>query len=137
MEAEDPVKLSIRSVLFILLAYFADEITALALEIGGTPYEWIMTSELPSLDFASFNSVMLTILGASVGGAVAVTGLILLLITWPGTTSSCYLRLRNDISCLECWYSQHRSRLRWEARKQRPGFSRAGAGCLAGRSFCF
>lgn len=80
LEAEDPVKLSIRSVLFILLAYFADEITALALEIGGTPYEWIMTSELPSLDFASFNSVMLTILGASVGGAVAVTGLILLLI---------------------------------------------------------
>ena len=41
-EAEDPVKLSIRSVLFILLAYYANEIVALVLGIGGTTYDWIM-----------------------------------------------------------------------------------------------
>ena len=58
-EAEDPVKLSIRSVVFILLAYYANEIVDLALGIGGTPYDWIMNSALPSLDFANFNSVML------------------------------------------------------------------------------
>ena len=40
VEAEDPVKLAIRSVLFILLAYFADEIVELILKIGGTPYTW-------------------------------------------------------------------------------------------------
>ena len=53
------MKLSIRSVLFILLAYYANEIVDLVLGIGGTPYDWIMNSALPSLDFASFNSVML------------------------------------------------------------------------------
>ncbi len=50
VEAEDPVKLTIRSVLFILLAYFADEIVELILKIGGTPYAWIMSSELPALN---------------------------------------------------------------------------------------
>ncbi len=38
IEAEDPVKLSIRSVLFILLAYFSDDIIHTVLAIGGTPY---------------------------------------------------------------------------------------------------
>ena len=51
IEAEDPVKLSIRSILFILLAYFADEIVNIILKIGGTPYQWILNSELPPLDF--------------------------------------------------------------------------------------
>lgn len=58
-EAEDPVKLSIRAVVFILLAYYANEIVDLVLGIGGTPYDWIMNSALPSLDFGSFNSVLL------------------------------------------------------------------------------
>ena len=49
IEAEDPVKLTIRSVLFILLAYFSDNIVNTVLEIGGTPYRWIMDSELPTL----------------------------------------------------------------------------------------
>jgi hypothetical protein len=80
IEAEDPIKLSIRSVLFILLAYFADDIVSLALKIGGTPYNWVMTAELPPLSFASFNSVMLVILGAVASGAVAIITLILLLI---------------------------------------------------------
>ena len=80
VEAEDPVKLTIRSVLFILLAYFADEIVELILKIGGTPYAWIMSSELPTLNFADFNSVILTILGVCANGAVALIALILVLI---------------------------------------------------------
>ena len=43
IEAEDPIKLSLRSVLFILLAYFSDDIVNIVLEIGGTPYHWIMS----------------------------------------------------------------------------------------------
>ena len=80
VEAEDPVKLSIRSLLFILLAYFSDDIISTVLAIGGTPYHWIMDSELPALNFASFNSVLLTIIGACASGAVALITLILVLI---------------------------------------------------------
>lgn len=80
IEAEDPVKLSIRSVLFILLAYFTDQIVDIILKIGGTPYNWILNSALPPLDFANFNSVMLTILGVCANGAVTLIALILVLI---------------------------------------------------------
>lgn len=80
IEAEDPVKLSLRSILFLLLAYFSDQIVNLILDIGGTPYNWILTSELPSLDFGSFNAVILTVLGVCANGAVAIIGLILILI---------------------------------------------------------
>lgn len=83
IEAEDPLKLSIRSLLFILLAYFSDEIVALILKIGGTPYQWIMDSELPALNFADFNSVVVTILGVCANGAVALIALILvLMLAW-------------------------------------------------------
>lgn len=80
IEAEDPVKLSIRSVLFIMLAYFSDDIVSMALKIGGTPYAWIMDSELPAISFADFNSVMLVIIGACANGAVALITLILVII---------------------------------------------------------
>lgn len=80
VEAEDPVKLSIRSILFILLAYFSDEIVDMVLKIGGTPYRWIMESELPPLNFADFNSVLLVIIGVCANGAVALIALILVLI---------------------------------------------------------
>ena len=80
LEAEDPVKLSIRSVLFILLAYFSDEIVNTILKIGGTPYQWVLSSSLPPLDFASFNSVLLTIIGVCANGGVALIVLILTLI---------------------------------------------------------
>ncbi|MCI9166474.1 MAG: hypothetical protein HFF64_10825 [Oscillospiraceae bacterium] len=79
-EAEDPIKLTIRAVMFIFLAYYADKIIATVLEIGGTPYDWILTSALPSLDFASFSSVLLTIIGVCANGAVALIVLILVLI---------------------------------------------------------
>lgn len=80
VEAEDPFKLSIRSVLFIGLIYYCDEITKLILDIGGTPYAWILSSELPPLNFADFNSVLLTILGVCASGSVALIALILVLI---------------------------------------------------------
>ena len=79
-EAEDPVKLSIRSVLFIFLAWYSRQIVDMALDIGGTPYSWIMSSALPDLSFADFNSVMFTIIGVCANGAVALIVLILLLI---------------------------------------------------------
>ena len=79
-EAEDPIKLSIRSILFILLAYYADDIIDMALNIGGTPYDWILTSALTNLSFADFNSVMLTIIGVCANGAVTLIVLILVLI---------------------------------------------------------
>ncbi len=83
IEAEDPVKLSIRSVLFILLAYFSDDIVNTVLKIGGTPYRWIMDSELPPLSFASFSSVMTTIIGVVANGGVALIVLILvLMLAW-------------------------------------------------------
>lgn len=79
-EAEDPVKLILRSMLFILLAFYADEILDIVLKIGGTPYNWIMTEELPPLNFANFNSVLLTIFGVLASGSVGTITLILLLI---------------------------------------------------------
>lgn len=79
-EAEDPVKLTIRAVIFILLAYFADQIVELVLRIGGTPYNWILTSALPSLSFADFSSVLLVIIGVCDNGAVALIVLVLVLI---------------------------------------------------------
>ena len=80
IEAEDPVKLSIRSILFILLAYFANDIVDMILKIGGTPYQWIMNSALPPLNFANFNSVITVIIGVCASGAVAIIVLILLLL---------------------------------------------------------
>ena len=79
-EAEDPIKLTIRAVLFIILVWYAGDIVDLVLDIGGTPYSWILTSTLPSLDFASFSSVMLTIIGVCANGAVALIVLILVLV---------------------------------------------------------
>lgn len=80
IEAEDPVKLSFRSVLFILLAYFSDQIVDIVLNIGGTPYQWILTADLPPLSFADFNSTMLVIVGVVANGGVALIALILVLI---------------------------------------------------------
>ena len=83
LEAEDPIKLVIRSVLFIFLVYFSDELVNMVLKIGGTPYHWIMESELPAINFADFNSVVVVVLGVCANGAVAVLALILvLMLAW-------------------------------------------------------
>ena len=63
IEAEDPIKLSIRSFLFIFLTFYAKDIVDLLLKISGTPYNWILTEDLPPLKFADFNSVVTVILG--------------------------------------------------------------------------
>lgn len=80
IEAEDPVKLSLRSIFFLLLVWFSDDIVNIVLGIGGTPYGWIMDSGLPALSFADFSSVMLTIIGVCANGAAALIALILVLI---------------------------------------------------------
>lgn len=80
VEAEDPFKLSIRSFLFIGLVYYCKDITDLILGVGGTPYNWILSSDLPALNFADFNSVLLTVLGVCANGSVALIALTLLLI---------------------------------------------------------
>ncbi len=79
-DAEDPVKLILRSMFFMILVIFSDEILDMILKIGGTPYSWIMTEELPPLNFANFNSVMLVILGVVASGSVGLICLILILI---------------------------------------------------------
>ena len=79
-EADDPIRLTVRAVLFIVLAWCAGDIVDIALDIGGTPYSWILTGDLPSLDFGSFSSVLLTIIGVCANGAVALIVLILVLI---------------------------------------------------------
>lgn len=80
VEAEDPIKLSIRSILFITVAYYSNDIVDIFLKIGGTPYKWILDSELPPLSFANFNSVIITILGVCANGGVAIIALVILLI---------------------------------------------------------
>lgn len=43
-EAEDPVKLSIRCVLFLVLGWYAGDILDMVLDIGGAPYNWILAT---------------------------------------------------------------------------------------------
>ena len=78
--AEDPVKLAIRSVLFIFLALFADEIMVIALDIAGTPYTWIVDASLPPIDFASFGSALTVIVGCLASGSVSLIVIILIII---------------------------------------------------------
>ncbi|MDO4531994.1 MAG: hypothetical protein Q4C06_08435, partial [Bacillota bacterium] len=82
-EAENPVSLTARTLLFLFLALFADEILNIVLKIGGTPFGWMMTEELPPINFADFNSVLLTILGVTLNGSIALIALILLvMLAW-------------------------------------------------------
>lgn len=82
-EAESPVSLTARTMLFLFLALFADDILNIVLKIGGTPFGWMMSEELPPINFADFNSVLLTILGVSLNGSIALIALILLvMLAW-------------------------------------------------------
>lgn len=80
VEAEDPIKLTIRTILFIFLTFYADSIVQIALDIGGTPYEWILQSELPPISFADFNSTIIVILGVLLNGSVSLIALVLLIV---------------------------------------------------------
>lgn len=80
IETEDPIKLLFRSVLFILMIWYSDYIVNIALDIAGTPYNWILTADVPAVQFGSFNSVLLVVIGVIANGSVALICLILLLI---------------------------------------------------------
>ena len=53
-KAEDPIKLSIRSFLFIFLTFYAKDIVDLLLKISGTPYNWILAEDLPAFKICGF-----------------------------------------------------------------------------------
>lgn len=80
LSAEDPAKLLLRSILFIFLALFADEIMALVLDIVGTPHSWIVDTSLPPIEFASFGSVLTVIVGCLASGSVSLIVIILVII---------------------------------------------------------
>ena len=80
LSAEDPAKLLLRSVLFIFLALFADEIMTVVLGIVGTPYSWIVDASLPSIKFSSFGSVLTVIVGCIASGSVSLIVIILVII---------------------------------------------------------
>ena len=64
----------------LTFSFFSGDIVNIALDIGGTPYSWILTSDLPPLSFADFNAVIVAILGVVANGSVALIALVLLLI---------------------------------------------------------
>ena len=66
IDTENPINLVVRSVIFLLLIWYCDDIVNLALQIGGTPYNWILDSSLSGVQFGDFNSVLLVI-GAARG----------------------------------------------------------------------
>lgn len=80
VETEDPVKLLFRSGIFLLCIWYADDIVNLALRIGGTPYNWVLSSSLPTVQFGDFRAVLLVIIGVIANGSVALITLILLVI---------------------------------------------------------
>ena len=80
LEAEDPLKLTFRTILFMGLVFFSQDIVNLILDIGGTPYEWIVDASLPPIQFASFMSVITVVIGGTVGGSVLLIALVLLII---------------------------------------------------------
>lgn len=101
LSAEDPVKLAIKSILFIFLALFADQIMVLVLGIVGTPYDWVVDTALPPIEFASFASVVTVLVGSLVSGSVSLIVLILVLIVaWNYMSNRSYgqilARLRQE-----------------------------------------
>jgi hypothetical protein len=80
LSAEDPTKLAIKSILFIFLALFADQIMVLVLGIAGTPYDWVVDTALPPIEFSNFGSVLTVIVGCLASGSVSLIVLILVII---------------------------------------------------------
>ena len=80
LRAEDPVKLTVRSAVFLLLVCYSDQITAAALSVAGTPYSWVVNAELPPVDFGSMFSVLTVIVGVLASGSVTLIVLVLLLV---------------------------------------------------------
>ena len=80
LEAEDPVKLCLRSALFLFLVLFSDDIVNIVLNIAGTPYAWILNEELPPVSFVNVNAALMVFIGVCTSGAVAIIALIVILI---------------------------------------------------------
>lgn len=80
IEAEDPIKLTMRTVLFMLCTVFSSQIVNIALKIGGTPYQWIVSADLPPIQFASFMPVITPIIGSIVSGSVLLICLVVVVI---------------------------------------------------------
>lgn len=104
------------------------------MRIGGTPYNWILDSTLPGVQFGDFNSVLLVIIGVIANGSVALIALILVVIlAWN------YLKLLLEAAeryvVLGILVLLHQWPLPWAQLAAQTIFSKAGAGCSAG-SFC-
>ena len=84
VEAEDPLKLTCKTILFVIIVFFADDIVDIILQIGGTPNQWIVDADLPPIQFASFMSVATTVVGGMVSGSVLLITLVLLIILGRG-----------------------------------------------------
>jgi hypothetical protein len=80
IEAEDPVKLAMRTIFFMLLVIYAGRITDIALSIGGTPYSWILDASLPPLQFASFLSAITPIIGMIANGSVLLIAVVFIIV---------------------------------------------------------
>ncbi|MFR5150018.1 MAG: hypothetical protein ACLTER_11130 [Ruminococcus sp.] len=57
VEAEDPIKLSLGTFLFYSLLFMLGTLLTFILEIAETPYSWVLSEDLPPLEFADFSSV--------------------------------------------------------------------------------
>ena len=64
----------------IFLALFADQIMVLILGIAGTPYDWVVDTALPPIEFSNFGSVLTVIVGCLASGSVSLIVLILVII---------------------------------------------------------
>ena len=53
-EAEHPVKLTFRAIIFITLTYCAKSIVEIVLKIGGTPYDWILIIRAAAAQLCGF-----------------------------------------------------------------------------------
>ena len=136
IDAEDPIKLSLRTFMFLFLTFYAKDIVDLLLNIAGTPYSWILTEDLPPLEFAKFNSVITVILGVCANGAVAIVALILVLIlAWN------YIKLLFEAAerYILLGVLVYTAPVRFPRVLPRlpEMFLRAGAVCSADSSFCF
>jgi hypothetical protein len=80
VEAEDPLKLTMKTVMFMLLTIYAGQIVDLALEIGGTPYNWIVSAALPPIEFASFMSAITPLIAGMVSGSFALIALVVIIV---------------------------------------------------------
>lgn len=81
--ANDPIKTTLRSLLFLFLTFYADDILSIVLKIAGTPYHWILSKNLPNISFGDFFNGLTVIVGVLASGSVTLIVLILtVIIAW-------------------------------------------------------